>query len=112
MTVFETFRQALGATPYPVTQQPITLAAPVCLTYFLVASVLTAHASGKARRIRHTVQVDIYARAAVGPEIDVVVGALRAAGIGVTEWGPADYERDTRWHHMPITCTYNEKTEE
>ena len=111
MTVFEVFKQALAATPYPVTQQPITLSAPVCLCFSLVASVPTAHASGKTRRIRHTMQVDIYARAAVGPEIPVVVNALRAAGIGVTEWGPADYERDTRWHHLPITCTYNEKTE-
>lgn len=112
MTVFQAFDAALSATPYPVTQRPVKGDAPVYLTFWEIMGHPTAHASNRAQRITHTVQVDIFARQAVAPELDVVRKALTAAGIRVGSWGPADYESDTGWHHMPITCYYAEINEQ
>jgi len=111
MTVKEVFHTALKATPYPVTQPPVKGDKPVYLAFFEVLAQPTSYASNRPQHIRHTMQVDIYARQQVGPELDVVVKALRAAGIHVDSWGPEDYETDTRWHHLPITCFYTESTE-
>lgn len=112
MTVHEVFQAALTATPYPVTQPPIKGDAPAYLSFFEVLGQPAAFASNHPQRVRHTMQVDIYGRQQIGPEFLVVAKALRAAGISVASWGPADYETDTRWHHLPITCYYSIPTTE
>lgn len=112
MTVYEVFQTALTKTPYPVTQLPIMGNAPVCLAFFEVLGQQANFASNQPQRIRHTMQVDIYGRQQIGPEFLTVAKALRAAGITVVSWGPADYETDTRWHHLPITCYYSIPTTE
>lgn len=112
MTVFSVFDAALSATPYPVTQLPIKEDVPVCLAFWEVLGQPAAHASNNATRILHTMQVDIYARNPIGPELDTVCKALKRAGIRVGNWGPAEYEMQTRWHHMPITCYYAEPIEQ
>jgi len=106
MNVFSIFQTALESTPYPVTQIPVKGDAPVYLSFFEVLGHPDAYASGEAQRVTHTMQVDIWGRQAIGPELPAVVKALRAAGVRVGSWGPADYETDTRWHHLPITCYY------
>lgn len=112
MTVFETFHAALSATPYPVTQQPIKGDVPVYLSFFEVLGQPSSYASNRPQRVRYTMQVDIWGRQAIGPEFPAVAKALRAAGITVASWGPADYETETRWHHLPITCFYSTTTAE
>lgn len=107
MTVYEVFQTALTSTPYPVTQLPIRGNAPVCLAFFEVLGQPAAFASNQAQRIRYTMQVDIYSRQPIGTELVTVLQALRASGVTVGSWGPADYETDTRWHHLPITCYYS-----
>ena len=110
--VFNIFKVALESTPYPVTQQPIVGAAPVYLTFFEVLGQPDAYASNRPQRTIHTMQVDIWGRQPIGPEFITVAKALRAAGIRVASWGPQDYEPDTRWHHLPITCYHSTETEE
>lgn len=110
--VFKVFQVALESTPYPVTQIPVKGDAPVYLSFFEVLGRPDAYASNKARRVIHTMQVDIWGRQAIGPEFPAVAKALRAAGVRVASWGPADYEQDTRWHHLPITCYYTTEMEE
>ncbi|MBR6571551.1 MAG: hypothetical protein IKK75_13970 [Clostridia bacterium] len=109
MNVFTVFQQALETTPYPVTQQPIKGNAPVYLSFYQVLGQPDTYASNAARRTRYTMQVDIWARQPIVPELQVVTNALKAQGIIVGSWGPADYEQDTRWHHLPITCYYAER---
>ena len=112
MDAFCAINAALSALPYPITQLPIRENVPVCLAFWEVLGQPTAHASDRAQRIAHTMQVDIYARHPIGPELVEVRKALRAAGIRVGSWGPADYEQQTHWHHMPITCYYAEHKEQ
>lgn len=112
MNVYEVFQAALSSTPYPVTQPPVKGDAPVYLAFFEVLGQPDAFASNQPRRIRHTMQVDIYSRRQIGPEFLTVAKALRAAGVTVASWGPADYEIDTRLHHLPITCYYSTSTTE
>ena len=112
MNVFKVFQTSLETTPYPVTQPPIKGDAPVYLSFFEVLGQPDAFASNTAQRTRHTMQVDIWGRQAIGPEFPTVVKALRTAGILVGSWGPADYEQDTRWHHLPVTCYYSTKETE
>ncbi|MBR4081348.1 MAG: hypothetical protein IKK21_06150 [Clostridia bacterium] len=109
--VFQVFQTALATTPYPVTQPPAMGDAPVYLSFFEVLGRPDSFASNEARRVIHTMQVDIWGRQAIGPEFLVVAQALRAAGVRVSSWGPADYEQDTRWHHLPVTCYYTTTTE-
>lgn len=108
MTVEKAFTDALKKTPYPVTQKPIMGKKPVELCFFEVVGAPQAFASNRPQRIRHVVQVDIFAREAIAPERDTVIQALEAAGIQVASWGPAGYEISTRLHHLPITCYYTE----
>ena len=103
MTAFEQVNQALAACPYPVTQVPVRGTGQIYLSFFQVSSRLV-RASNGARRVISTMQVDIWSRQAVSPEVYVVAKALQHAGLTVSSWGPQIYEEDTRWHHMPITC--------
>lgn len=112
MSVEAAFKAALETTPYPVTQKPVKGNAPIYLTFSEVLGRPDAYASNQAQRILHTMQVDIFARQPISPEFIIVAKALRAAGIRVASWGPADYETDTRWHHLPITCYYSEPTKQ
>lgn len=112
MNVFQVFTDALASTPYPMTQIPVKGDAPVYLAIFEVVGNFSSYASNEPQRITHTMQVDIYGRKAIGPELPIVREALKAAGIRVGSWGPADYERDTGWHHLPITCYYAERYEQ
>ena len=97
---------------YPVTKKPVTGPDPCYLTYEEVQGRYTAHASNQAQRITHMIQVDIFSRQAVGPELTEVRAALGLAGANVVSWGPEQYEPDTRWHHLPITCYMDERMEE
>lgn len=112
MDVFKHFQAALSSTPYPVTQPPIRGGEETYLSFFEVLGRPDAHASNKPRRITHTMQVDIWSRTQIGPEFPAVARALRDADIIVASWGPADYEADTRWHHLPITCYWAENIED
>lgn len=108
MNTNKVFQSALASTPYPVTQRPVVGKEPVYLTFFEILGRPDAYASNQPRRIEHTYQVDIFSRMPAGPEIEIVFAALKRAGIRVTSWGPVDYETDTKWHHLPITCKYAE----
>lgn len=107
MTAFEAIQAALAACGYPAAQIPVTGDAPVYVSWQMVVA-LPATASNGIRRIITTFQVDIWGRLPIGPELYPVLRALIGAGIGVQRWGPAIYEQDTRWHHLPITCNFSE----
>ena len=74
-----------------------------------ISGTVARSASNAPRALIHVMQVDIWSRAAISPELYPVLRALWAAGITVDSWGPLIYEDDTGWYHMPITCRYNER---
>lgn len=108
MNVYKVFHDALAATSFPVTQQPVVGDGAIYLTFFEVIGHPTGFASNQARRIEHIMQVDIFARKQPGPELVTVLLSLKHEGIQAVSWGPMDYEPDTKWHHLPITCKYTE----
>lgn len=112
MNVQARIQAALEATGYPVTQKPVQGSGPVYLCYSLLLSRPEDHSSNGARTLMHMLQVDIFTRQTSGPELGDVLRALRAHGIRCGSWGPDDYEQDTGWHHMPITCYLKERIEE
>lgn len=109
MTAFEAITRALAACPYEATQVPVRGKGPTYVSYQLVSGKPVS-ASNAAQRWIATMQVDIWSRRAVAPELYPVLKALADGGITVTRWGPQMYEDDTGWHHMPITCEYAETT--
>ena len=107
VTAFEIVKQALAACPYPVTQKPVAGTQPVYLSFEQIYA-RPVRASNGMRRAVSTMQVDIWSRQSVSPELYPVMRALEAAGVRVQGWGPQIYEQDTRWHHLPITCQVGE----
>lgn len=112
MNADQALTRALAACPYPGTQIPVEGKGPIYVSFTEVSGRPTMYASNKPRTVEHMMQVDIWSRMPISPEVMVVVKALWAGGIMVVDWGPQMYEDDTGWHHMPITCRYNERLEE
>ncbi len=106
-TAYEAIQLALDTCPYPATQIPVTGDEPTYVSWQMVVAVPKRASNGTLRAIT-TFQVDIWSRLPIGPELYPVLKALTHAGIVVQRWGPALYEQDTRWHHMPITCQFGE----
>ena len=111
MTAFEVIQRALRSCGYPATQIPVTGDGPVYVGWQLVSATPKAASNGMRRAVT-TFQVDVWGRLPIGPELYPVLKALTRAGIVVQRWGPAIYERDTGWHHLPVTCQYSENIED
>lgn len=107
MTAFEAIQRALASCGYPATQVPVTGNGSAYVSWQLISATPWTASNG-IRRIITTLQVDIWGRMPISPEIYPVLKALTRSGITVQRWGPALYETDTRWHHLPITCQYGE----
>lgn len=110
MTAAERINAALASCPYPVTQKPVKGTEPVYLSFELVTT-RPVSASNDLKKIISTIQVDIWSRQAISPEVYPVVRALIHGGVVVQSWGPQIYEDDTRWHHLPVTCQVAETFE-
>lgn len=109
MTAYEVFTAALDACPYPATQIPVTGDGPIYVSWTEIRGTVARSASNQPVVLQHVVQVDIWSRKAVCPELYPVLRVLWRNGIHVDSWGPLMYEEDTFWFHMPITCRINER---
>lgn len=114
--VNEVMCAALSTLPWPATQQVSAGKEDIYLRWSTVLGSYPLYASNAPRRVSYLMTVDIFSKLPIGDELAQVQAALVAAGIKPTSWGPQYYETDTRYHHLPITCRWedfvNDKGEE
>lgn len=97
---------ALAPLPYPAARGPVAGDAPIYLTWFALSRSGAMHASDKHLRHETMMQVDVYSLLPVGQELDEVVLALVDADFYVSIVGAEMYDKDTGYHHVPITCRH------
>lgn len=103
---------ALSTLPCPVYKPP---ADGTQATYVLIKEALglyAGHVSNAPTRMKHLYQVHVYSKLTDGTYrtiMDQAIALLRAAGIHVKSYGPDDYETDTTYHHIAITCEWAER---
>lgn len=104
--------EVLAQTGIEVTQRPVTGTADRYFTFNLNMGTLERYASNRAGRVAHTITIDLFAREdPIAREIIDIVMLLHENGFTVSGWGSADYESDTGWYHVPITCAYAQAIE-
>ena len=106
MDVNSVINRALSPLPCPASQRP---AKPqeTYVSWFEVLAQPALSASNAPRRTEHMVQVDVYSKQPPAELVRLVVELLRGAQVRVSSYGPLDFESDTGYHHMPITCWWN-----
>ncbi len=103
---------ALTPLPCPVYKPPADGAQE---TYVLIKEALgkfSGHASNAPTRMKHLYQVHVYSKLADGTYrtiMDAAIALLRAARIHVESYGPDDYETETGYHHIAVTCEWAER---
>ena len=102
--------ETLQLTGIDVTQRPVTGTAQRYLTFNVTMGALDKYASNNPHRLRHTITIDLFSRdEPIARDVVAIVKLLHAHGFTVDSWGSCDYEADTRWYHIPITCAYAQK---
>lgn len=108
MTLEEIVYNALRQTGIEVTQLPVVGTARKYLTWYEVTGTFERYASNAPKRVNHMITVDLYTRESpLSSEVMEILMTLRRNGIDPVSWGALDYENDTKWYHMPITCNVN-----
>ena len=109
MTIEERVYQALSETGITVTQLPVVGKAPKYLTWNLTLATAECWSSNESRKTEYMITVDLYSRQVpTADDVRPILEALKQKHIRPTSWGPMMYETETRWHHLPITCYYND----
>lgn len=97
----------LQLTGIEVTQRPVTGTASRYLTFNVTMGALAQYASNTPHRVTHQITVDLFSRdEPVSRDVMDIIMTLHGNGFRVDGWGSCDYEADTRWYHIPITCRY------
>ena len=111
MDMEQTFQATLGALPCPVSKPPADGRNESYVAFVEVLGTFDGYASNEPRRLVHMVQVHAYSKRDDGYHRTLLTEAIelmRAAGIRVRSYGPDDYEKDTGYHHIAITCEWTE----
>lgn len=114
--IHEIMAEACADAGYVAAQRPVPTdgTETAYVSWQVQTGVFRAAASNRPRRMRITVAVDLWSRAQpTGREVIELMRVLRDHGLHPVSWGPEDFEEDTLWHHMPITCHwYTDYSEE
>lgn len=107
--VHETLERALSALPCPAGRRPVADRPDTYVSWFEVLGQPALHASNRIRRFERIMQVDIFSKQPIDGLRKEVLALLKEAGLIISSEGPEDYESDTRYRHLPITCSWLEK---
>lgn len=108
----ELYQSTLSALGVPVSQPPAGGQYETYIVFNETYGEYDAHASNRARRLYHQVQLHVYSKRDDGTHRDLffrAVDLLRDAGIRIRSYGPDDYEQETGLHHIAATTEYVEK---
>ncbi len=115
MDVDQVFYAALSPLPCPVSQKPAGGTHETYVMFEETDGAYTGFASNNPQRIRHQVQVHIFSKKqdTTIRELQKQADALlKAAGIRVQRWKFVEYEKDTKYRHLAMTCEWMERLEE
>ncbi|MEG1358378.1 MAG: hypothetical protein RSE23_01815 [Clostridia bacterium] len=109
MGVNAAIKHALTPLPWPSMQHPAQGNTAIYLTWQAINTRPEGWASNESHRMSHMVQVNVFSCSQLlDADLDTVLNALRAGGVTVQYAGPHNYEPDTKLHHIPITCRWQE----
>ena len=109
--VHDILNEALSALPCPASRHPVDERPATYVAWFEVLAQPVLHASNRIKRIERIIQVDIFSQEPIDDLRREVFDLLIGAGLLISSWGPENYEADTRYRHLPITCSWHEKEE-
>ena len=107
MEIGELFYSTLSALPCHVSTVPAGGKHMTYATFNLAYGKYQNYASNEPHRTYHMVQVHVFSLEHDGTHRALMYQAielLRAVGVKVRSWGPDEYEADTRYYHIAVTC--------